>query len=134
MFMKMSRNLIVFAASLLFAGAALAANATQGKLHLYEAVSIQGKQLQPGNYKVEWNGKGPDVQLTILNGKETVATLPAKVVPTNNKNAEDGYSAAKQPDGSTDLQTIFFHGTAFEIQVSQQAVNSATQSGTTGNN
>lgn len=132
--MKMSRNLTAFAASLLFAAAALAANATQGKLHLFEAVSIQGKQLQPGSYKVEWNGKGPDVQLTILNGKETVATLPAKVVPTNNKNAEDGYSAAKQPDGSNDLQTIFFHGTAFEIQVSQQAVNSTTQSGTAGNN
>lgn len=132
--MKMSRNLTAFAASLLFAAAALAANATQGKLHLYEAVSIQGKQLQPGSYKVEWNGKGPDVQLTILNGKETVATLPAKVVPTNNKNAEDGYSAAKQPDGSNDLKTIFFHGTAFEIQVGQQAVNSTTQSGTTGNN
>jgi hypothetical protein len=132
--MRISRNLTAFAAALLLAAGAFAANATQGKLHVYEAVRIQGKALQPGNYKVEWNGQGPDVQVTILSGKETVATLPAKLVPTNNKNTEDGYSSAKQSDGTNDLQTIFFHGTTFELQVSQQAVNGAPQTGTSGNN
>lgn len=132
--MKMSKTLTAFAAALLMAAAVFGANATQGKLRLYEAVNVQGKQLPAGNYKVEWSGKGPDVQVTIVNGKETVATLPAKVVPTTNKNAEDGYSAAKQSDGSNDLQTIFFHGTSFELQVSQQAVNGAAQTSTSGNN
>ena len=132
--MKIAKNLTALAAALLLAAAAFAANATQGKLRLYEAVSVQGKQLPAGSYKVEWSGKGPDVQVSIVNGKETVATLPAKVVPTTNKNAEDGYSAAKQPDGSNDLQTIFFHGTAFELRVSQQAANGAPQAGTAGSN
>jgi hypothetical protein len=132
--MRISKNLTAFAASLLLAGAVFAANATEGKLRLYESVSVQGKQLAPGNYKVEWSGKGPDVRITIRNGKETLASVPAKVVPTTAKNSEDGYSAAKQPDGSNDLQTIFFHGTAFELQVSQQAVNGSSQPSTSGSN
>jgi hypothetical protein len=132
--MKLSRSLTAFAAALFLAGAAFAGNASEGKLRLYESVSVQGKQLTPGTYKVEWTGKGSDVQVTILNGKGTIATLPAKVVATNTKNSNDGYSAAKQPDGSNDLRTIFFHGQAFELQVGQEAVNGAPQSGAAGSN
>ena len=132
--MKTSRSLTAFAAAIFLAAAAFAANATEGKLRLYESVSVQGKQLTPGTYKVEWNGKGPDVQVTILNGKDAVATLPAKVVATNTKNSNDGYSSAKEPDGSNDLRTIFFHGQAFELQLGQSAANAAPQSTATGSN
>ena len=132
--MRISKNVTAFAAALFLTAAAFAASATEGKLHLYESVNVQGKQVPAGSYKVEWNGNGPDVQVTIRNGKDAIATVPAKLVTTNNKNESDGYSAAKQADGSNDLQSIFFHGTKFELQVSQQAVNSATQTGTSGNN
>jgi len=132
--MKISRSLTAFAASLVLAGAVFAANAAQGKLRLYDSVSVQGKQLAPGNYKVEWSGNGPDVQVTIFSGKDTIATLPAKVVPTTAKNSENGYSAIKQADGSNDLQTIFFQGKTFELQVSQQAANGSSQPTATGSN
>ena len=133
--MKISRNIVAFAAAALFlAGGAFAANATNGKLRLYEPVSIQGKQLPVGNYKVEWSGSGPDVQVTILNGKDTVATVPAKVVPTTVKNSTDGYSSAKQPDGSNDLTSIFFRGTSFELKVAPESASSAPQPATSGSN
>lgn len=132
--MKLSRSLTAVAAALFFAAGAFAANSTEGKLRLYDSVSVQGKRLTPGTYKVEWTGNGPDVQVTILNGKNTVATVPAKVVPSSAKNNNDGYSAAKQPDGSNDLRTIFFHGTAFELRLGQDAVNAAPQSGASGSN
>lgn len=130
----MSRNLLAFAgASLLLGAAAFAGNITKRDLHLYESVSVQGKQLTPGDYKVEWSGTGPDVQVTILNGRDTVASVPAKVVPTDTKNNSDGYASAKQADGSSDLTSIFFHGERFELQVSQQAAATA-QPGTSGSN
>ena len=132
--MRISRNLTAFAAALLLAAAAFAASSTEGKLRLYESVNVQGKQVPAGTYKVEWNGSGPEVQVTIRNGKDAVATVPAKLVTTKTKNDSDGYSAAKQSDGSNDLQTIFFHGTTFELQVSQQAVSGAPQSGASGSN
>jgi hypothetical protein len=32
-----------------------------------------GKQLKAGNYSVQWDGNGPNVQLNILRGKSVVA-------------------------------------------------------------
>ena len=84
--MSLSRNIFsVAAASLLLAGGAVAAGASKGTLHLFENVTVQGKQLAPGDYKVEWTGEGPNVQLSIEQGKQTVA-VPARVTPVNEKN------------------------------------------------
>jgi hypothetical protein len=47
---------------------------------LNDAVQIGNTQLKPGNYKAEWSGNGPTVQVQILQGKKTVATVPAQVV------------------------------------------------------
>ena len=60
-------------ASLLFSASAFAAIMSTESLHLYENVTIQGKQLAPGDYKVEWSGPGPNVKIDILKGKQTVA-------------------------------------------------------------
>ena len=37
-------------------------------------------RLQPGDYKVTWNGSGPDVQVSFLQSGETIETVPAKLV------------------------------------------------------
>jgi hypothetical protein len=39
-----------------------------------DAVQVGGAQLQPGSYKVEWQGTGPDVQVTFLQNGKAVAT------------------------------------------------------------
>lgn len=44
---------------------------------IFDVLQIGGAQLKPGNYKVEWQGDGPAVQVSFqLNGK-TVVTVPA---------------------------------------------------------
>jgi hypothetical protein len=40
-------------------------------------VQVGGTQLKPGNYKVKWEGAGPDIQVTFLLDGKTVATAPA---------------------------------------------------------
>jgi len=42
-----------------------------------DSVQVGGTQLKPGNYKVEWQGTGPDIQVTFLQNGKTVATVPA---------------------------------------------------------
>jgi hypothetical protein len=133
--MKVSRNLFSLAlASLLLGASAFAAPATRGTLKLFDSVSVQGKQLAPGQYTVEWNGEGPNVELSITNGKEAVASIPARVVPVGAKNTASGYSSAKQQDGSTTLTNVFFQGKAYELQIGQQSATAAPQPGTSGSN
>lgn len=52
----------------------------EGNLTLANPVQVGSTQLQPGNYKVEWQGSGPAVNIDILQDNKTVATAPAKLV------------------------------------------------------
>jgi hypothetical protein len=77
-FMKMSKvSTLVLSSTLLFSSAVLAGETNKGKLHLAHTIVVDGKPLEPGNYAVEWDGSGPGVQVKILQGKQTVATLSA---------------------------------------------------------
>src|ERR1700726_1961700 len=107
--MKSSRKIVgLFGASLLLAVSAMAGTENKGTLRLFDNVRVQGKQLSPGTYKIEWNGEGPEVQVNIVDGRNTVATVPARVVPITTKNKEDGYSADNE-NGNRTLREVFFH-------------------------
>ncbi len=120
--MKVSRNLFsITLASLLLAASAFAAPASKGTLKLFEPVTVQGKELAPGKYTVEWNGEGPNVQLNIADGKNGVTAVPARIVPVSAKNRTSGYASAKQQDGRSELTNVFFEGKAFELQIGETA-------------
>ena len=46
-------------------------------------VTVAGSQLAPGQYKLTWEGTGPDVTVKFAEGKNVVATAPAKLVNTS---------------------------------------------------
>ena len=130
--MRLSRNVFgLGSASLLLAASALAAGASKGNLHLYDSVTVQGKQLAPGDYKVEWSGEGPNVQLSIDQGKQTVVSVPAHVTPVSEKNTSDGY-ASKKEGGENVLSEIFFQGKTYQLEIGDQAATGASQPGTSG--
>jgi cytoskeletal protein RodZ len=132
--MRLSRNLFSVAlASSLLGASAFAAPTTKGTLKLFEPVTVQGKQLAPGQYTVEWNGEGPNVELSIASGKNAVVSVPAHVVPSP-KNATSGYSSTKQQDGSSTLTNVFFQGKPFELEIADQAATQGAQPSASGSN
>jgi len=124
-------GLTFLASALLFAAGAFAGEANKATLHLQEKVSIEGNQLAPGNYKLEWDGAGPDVQVNILRGKETVATVPARLVEQPVRNAQDAYGTSAAPDGSKALTSVYVGGKTFTLQFegAQAAQHSTSQQG-----
>lgn len=133
--MKLSRNLFnVTLGSLLLATGAFAAPASKGTLKLFEPVSVQGKQLAPGKYTVEWNGEGPNVQLNIADGKNAVTAVPARIVPVSPKNQSSGYSSEKQQDGRSELTNVFFEGKAYQLQIGGEAASQGGQPTANGSN
>jgi hypothetical protein len=65
---------------LLLPASAFARNKNEGNLKLSDPVRVGSTQLKPGNYKVQWNGAGPTVNVDILQSKKTVATTSARLV------------------------------------------------------
>jgi hypothetical protein len=47
---------------------------------LADSGQVGSTQLKAGDYKAIWDGTGKDVQVKILQGKNVVATVPAKLV------------------------------------------------------
>lgn len=90
---------MVFLPALAFAGPRNSAN-----LELNQSVTIAGTQLAPGQYKLIWEGNGPNVNVSFVEGKKTVATAPAKLV--SNTTNEEAIETATQTDNTRVLQAV----------------------------
>jgi hypothetical protein len=55
---------------------ALARDKNQHSVQISDSVQVGGTQLTPGNYKLEWQGTGPEVQVNFVRDGKTVATAP----------------------------------------------------------
>jgi len=126
--MKLSKaSILLVGLSLVFYSGAFAGDANKGKLHLLDKTSVDGKPLNPGNYTVEWTGSGPSVQVTLLQGKQTVATFSAHVTEEPTPNRDDAYGSAPEPDGSRRLTAIYISGkrTALQLEQNQASTQSS---------
>jgi hypothetical protein len=80
--MKAVRSLcLVLTATFLLTLGALAEQKHHAGFTLAEDAQVGNTQLKAGDYKAEWTGDGPSVQVQIMKGSKTVATVPAQVVP-----------------------------------------------------
>ena len=118
---------LVVGSSLMVSASAFAGNSNKKTLHLYESVTLEGQQLPPGNYRFEWSGTGPDVKVDILKGKETVASVSARIVAVPVSNKVDGYSATDGKDGSHSLTTVFFNGDKYDLEMGDASTANGSQ-------
>ena len=114
--------------SLLLAANAVAGNTNKGTLKVSETVSVGGKQLRAGQYQVEWAGSGPDVELTISDGRETVAKVPAQILPLTKAEANSGYSTNTDQAGNKVLTGILFGGKKYQLSIGEASAATATPS------
>ena len=105
--------------ALLLAASAFAAN--KGTLQIQESISVSGTQLKPGEYKVQWDGAGPNVELSILQGKTVVAKVPAHMVDLSEPSGSDAAVVTQNNDGSRSLSEVRLSGKKFAIAVGEEA-------------
>jgi hypothetical protein len=67
---------------------ALARDNNKHSVSFADSVQIGGTQLEAGDYKVEWQGTGPTVQVAFVQYGKTVATAPA-TLQTNKQGIQD---------------------------------------------
>lgn len=135
--MKLSRILItLFGSVLLLASAGYAQAANKGTLHLRDTLSVEGHTLTPGDYKVEWNGNGPSVQIKLLHNNETVVTFPAHKTQQPQGSSEDAYASGPGPGGSLTLTQVYIakHNVLLDVEenASNQHSSSPSQSPQSG--
>jgi hypothetical protein len=66
-----------------------ARNKNQQSVNIPDTVQVGSTQLKPGNYKMEWQGTGPDIQVTFLHDGKTVVTVPATLKTNDDQVTQD---------------------------------------------
>src|ERR1700758_5090779 len=113
-FATVSKSLVMGLA-LLLASSAFAA--TKASLTLTDPATINGAKLKAGEYKLEWDGSGPNVEVSIKQGKNVVAKVPAKVVDLNSPSQNNAAVVKHNDDGSSTLAGARFEGKKYALEI-----------------
>lgn len=127
----LSLKSVFLAVTVLAAGSALAAN--KGSLELQHPTTVAGKQLAVGSYTVQWEGSGDQVDLKIYQGKNVVASAPARVLKIDRPIASNSAVVSANPDKTYTLSEIRFAGKKFALDIVNDASSGAGASGASGN-
>ncbi len=115
-FATVSKSLVMGLA-LLLASSAFAA--TKAGLQLSNPVLVNGTTLKAGDYKVQWEGSGPSVELSIMQGKNVLAKVPAHIVDLQTPAANDAAVTRKNDSGPNSLSGLRFQGKKFAIELGE---------------
>ena len=116
---------LVLGLALLLTSSAFAG--TKANLQLQSAVTVGGTTLKPGDYKIEWDGAGPNVEVNIMQGKTVVAKAPARLVDLNAPAVNTAAVIKSNDDGSKSLVSARFEGKKYSLEL-----GSASEGGQAG--
>jgi hypothetical protein len=114
-FATVSKSLIMGAA-LLLASSAFAS--TKANLELSNTATISGTQLNAGDYKLEWDGAGPNVEVSVMKGKNVLAKVQAKLVDLPAPSAGDSVVLTTGENGSSTVAQVRFNGKKYALDLS----------------
>jgi hypothetical protein len=115
-FATVSKSLVL-GLSVLLASSAFAA--TKASLQLDNPVSVNGTTLKAGNYKLEWDGAGPNVEVSILKGKNVVLKTTAHVVELQAPAANDAAVTTQSASGPNTLTAVRFQGKKASLELTE---------------
>jgi len=75
--MKLRSVSILAALLIMTLSVAMAWPKSKKTINLFEPTIVGGVTLQAGEYTIDWNGTGPDVQVSFSREDKTIATAPA---------------------------------------------------------
>jgi hypothetical protein len=125
-FATVSKSLVLGLA-LLLASSAFAAS--KASLTLQDPTSVNGTKLKAGDYKLEWEGSGPNIEVSIMQGKTVLAKVPAKMVDLSTAAPDNAAVVQKKSDGSRTLAGARFAGKKFALELGES--NDDMQGGST---
>ena len=91
-----------------FGGSAYAARGNARSVEIFDVVQIGTTELKPGNYKVEWQGTGPVVEVSFRRDGKTVATVAGTLKTNDDQVTQDAIQTEATGTGTSMLKEIDF--------------------------
>jgi len=110
---------------------AASSDSHKSNFEISAATQVNGTELPAGDYTAKWEGSGPTVQVSIMQGKKVVATVPAQVValdrPASNTQAE----IKSNSNGDRELTSLQFSGKKFSLELGTESAKAQSKSPST---
>jgi len=102
--------------ALAFTTSAFCASEThKADFQLSEAAQVNGQLLPAGEYTARWEGSGPSVQVSIMQGKTVIVTVPAQVVALNQAANDTQAEIKNSENGDRTLTALRFSGKTYSL-------------------
>ncbi len=95
--------------ALVFSVSSFARSNNARSVTISDPVQVGSTQLKPGNYKVEWQGTGPAVQVSFMQGNKTLATVPGTLKTNDDQITRDAVVTDTTSSHGSTLKEIDFH-------------------------
>jgi uncharacterized protein YfaP (DUF2135 family) len=113
---------MILALAVLLTASAFAGSEThKASMQLFDAVQVNGSELAAGQYQVQWEGAGPNVELSIAQGKKVLAKAPARLLTLDNKASNDAVVTNTNTDGSRSVSEIRFAGKKYALALGSES-------------
>lgn len=110
-------KLMVLGLAVLLAASAFAG--TKAGLRLSNPVTVNGTTLKPGEYKLQWEGTGPNVELTFIQSGKVIAKSPAHIVQLQSPSANDAAVTKTSSSGPSSLTGVRFQGKKLALELTE---------------
>jgi hypothetical protein len=107
--------------------------ASSGSMSLTEPAQLNGTQLKAGDYKVTWEGTGPEVTVSIMKGSTVVAKAPAHVKELEKNFGSNANLLQRNAEGSVALNGLRFSGKKIALEFTEDTAAVGVKSGTSSN-
>jgi hypothetical protein len=124
---------IIFATLVLaFATSAFAASDShKSSFQISAATQVNGTTLPAGEYTAQWEGPGPTVQVSIMQGRKVVATVPAQVITLDSKANDTQAEVLNGAKGERELKALQFAGKKVSLQLGTESANAQSKPAST---
>jgi uncharacterized protein with FMN-binding domain len=127
--MKVTKSLaLIFGVAMLLSVMAFAKDkANEANVEVPEAVQVGSTTLQPGTYKVQWNGTGDNVQVNFLMHHKTVATTQATLAENQTESPYTDVVTEKGANNQKQLVEIDFSKSKQVLKLNANGANANSQ-------
>ena len=110
---------------------AASADSHKSNFEISAATQVNGTELPAGNYTAKWEGSGPNVQVSIMQGKKVVATVPAEVVALDRAASNTEAEIKSNSNGDRELTSLKFSGKKFSLELGTESARAQSKSAST---
>lgn len=118
---------IIFATLVSLTTAGFAADTHKNSFEISAPTQVNGTQIPAGEYTAKWEGSGPSVQVSIMQGKKVLATVPAQVVELSQRAPDSQAEIKNNSNGDRELVSLQFAGKKFSLELGTESAKAQTK-------